>query len=151
MIVRCIVISMAAFCSIVLGACGDGGVVCATEGTTPNYLESLGCETDFRQLASEPIVSTIPGARSLKTVIDQADGDALYFQDSKRLQASLELRERTSLRQRASSSPVPLEQFNAVEYYSPDRRFILGACHAVRKVQGCGCSRYRLTTPRALT
>ena len=37
-------------------------------------------------LASQPLDATIPGARSGKIVLDQYDGDALYFQNSNKFQ-----------------------------------------------------------------
>ena len=48
----------------------------------PDYLKEVGCLDDFEVLASQPLDTTIPGARSGKIVLDQSDGDALYFQNS---------------------------------------------------------------------
>src|SRR5689334_3430735 len=49
---------------------------------SPEYLQRLGCRRDFDALASVPIDANLPGARSVKVVLDQADADALYFQNS---------------------------------------------------------------------
>ena len=46
------------------------------------YLKQIGCAADFEALASEPIDANLPGARSVKVILDQVDGDALYFQNS---------------------------------------------------------------------
>ncbi len=110
-----------------LVACGDDAAeVCEIEGETPEYLQAIGCEGDFAELASQPLVSTIPGARSLKTVLDQADGDKLYFQNSKRYKIHYDF---TSVHLSGNGLPFvgSLQQFNTTEYYSPNRRFVLGA------------------------
>src|SRR6185312_11087425 len=71
-------------------ACGgDGGPAparceVATGAAVPDYLQRLGCDADFAQLASDPLDATLPGARSVKVVLDQLDNDALYFQNSTR-------------------------------------------------------------------
>src|ERR1700740_588427 len=67
---------------------GDPGVV---EGTCqamgdPEFLTRIGCTPDFEALASEPLDITLPGARSTKVVLDQADSNALYFQNSVKYQ-----------------------------------------------------------------
>ncbi len=106
----------------------DSDVVwsCFTKkGDEIDFLPQLGCEDDFQNLASEPMDSSIPGARSGKTVLDRIDGN-LYFQNSKKYQIHWEF-----ARAHLSGGDKPfvdeLGPFNEVEYYSPDRRFILGA------------------------
>ncbi len=115
--------------SLALFGCGDNaaaGEECEIEGSTPAFLQHLGCQGDFEALASAPLVSTIPGALSLKTVMDQADGDQLYFQNSKCYKIHHEF-----ATAHLSGDGLPfvgsLQQFNTTEYYSPDRRFVLGA------------------------
>src|SRR6478609_8681502 len=49
---------------------------------SPEFLKVVGCEGDFQALASEPVTADLPGARSAKVVLDQADSNALYFQNS---------------------------------------------------------------------
>ncbi len=91
----------------------------------PEFTQTLGCEDDFAALASEPVSAAIPGARSVKTVLDRNDAEQ-YFQNSNVYKihwafasAHLSAPERP---------PVPaLAQFNQTEYFSPTRRFILGA------------------------
>lgn len=124
---RTLVLLCAAGLALSLLACDDqAGEVCVIEGEVPDFLLSLGCQEDFAQLASAPLVSTIPGARSLKTVMDQSDNDALYFQNSKTFQIHHDF---ASARLSGDGRPFvgSLEQFNATEYYSPSRRFVLGA------------------------
>ncbi len=123
------IFSAAMLTTAALAGCGDNvGETenCEIVGETPAFLNALGCDSDFAELASEPLVSTIPGARSLKTVLDQADGDALYFQNSKTYKIHHDF---ASAHLSGDGLPFvgSLEQFNTTEYYSPDRRFVLGA------------------------
>lgn len=106
---------------------GDAGWECLIpEGSDPDYAQQLGCLADFEALASEPADASIPGATSVKTVIDRLDGDALYFQNSQRYCVHWEFAS-----EHLSGDGLPivpeLGLFNATEYYSPDRRFLLGA------------------------
>ncbi|MFY0579034.1 PEP/pyruvate-binding domain-containing protein [Cystobacter fuscus] len=120
---------------LLLAACGKSGSpstpaiewTCRAPSATeaPEYLEQVGCETDFQALASEPIDSTLPGARSVKVVLDTADDNALYFQNSTRYQIHYQF---ASTHLSGNGLPIvpALASFNASEYYSPERRFILG-------------------------
>ena len=110
-----------------VAACGgDDGPVCL--GTTSDALvvRDLGCAADFEALASRPLDATIPGARSVKTVIDRFDGDALYFQNSVTYQTHYQF---VSTHLSGNGLPVVplLAEFNTSEYFSPSRRFLLGA------------------------
>jgi pyruvate, water dikinase len=95
-------------------------------GDDPAFVHEIGCDADFDVLASEPPSASIPGARSVKTVVDRLDGDALYFQNSQRYQVHYEF---ASAHLSGNGRPIvpPAAQFNQTEYYAPDRRFILGA------------------------
>lgn len=96
-------------------------------GDAPDFVEELGCAEDFEVLASAPLAGTIPGARSVKTSIDREGGFALSFQNSERYPVHWEfLSEHRSVRQ-GLPRVAELQQFNAVEYYSPSRRFLLGS------------------------
>jgi len=96
------------------------------EGADPDSAAELGCPLDYTTLASEPADASIPGATSVKVVIDRFHDNALYFQNSKRYCVHWDF---ASTHLSGGDSPVvaPLAQFNLTEYYSPDRRFILGA------------------------
>ncbi|MDJ0761816.1 MAG: PEP/pyruvate-binding domain-containing protein [Myxococcota bacterium] len=95
-------------------------------GTTPDYATQIGCAEDFLALASRPLDAAIPGARSTKTVVDRVDGDALYFQNSALYQTHWEF---ASAHLSGNGKPIvpQLASFNTTEYYSPSRRFLLGA------------------------
>lgn len=95
-------------------------------GSDPDSSGALGCLEDYEILASQPTDASIPGATSVKTIIDRADGDALYFQNSKRYCIHWDF---CSTHLSGDGKPIvgELSQFNTTEYYSPDRRFILGS------------------------
>lgn len=92
----------------------------------PDSAGELGCPADYAALASEPADTSIPGATSVKVVVDRAHENQLYFQNSKRYCVHWDF---ASTHLSGGESPIvpPLSQFNLTEYYSPDRRFILGA------------------------
>ena len=98
----------------------------ATEGDETHYVQTMGCRADFDALASEPISASIPGALSVKTVYDRQP-QAQYFQNSVLYPIHWEFASNwLSIPQ--GLPPVPaLGQFNTTEYFSPSRRFILGA------------------------
>jgi hypothetical protein len=95
-------------------------------GSAPDFSNEIGCEADFLLLASAPLDASIPGALSVKTVIDRLDGDRLYFQNSTKYAIHWDF---ASAHLSGEGKPIvpPLSQFNQTEYYSPDRRFNNGA------------------------
>lgn len=107
---------------------GSGGewTCVIAKGSDPNSSNQLGCRADFDALASEPADSSLPGATSIKTVVDRLDKNALYFQNSKRYCIHWDF---ASAYLSGNGLPIvpELSQFNLTEYYSPDRRFLLGA------------------------
>ncbi|MFC1584595.1 PEP/pyruvate-binding domain-containing protein [Fibrobacterota bacterium] len=110
------------------------------EAEDPDFSSSLGCKADFTTMASEPLDASIPGATSVKTVIDLLDGGPLYFQNSKIYQIHWDF---VSANLSGGSKPVvpALAQFNLTEYYSPNRRFVLGA---VTRYDGPGVWAYEI-------
>lgn len=126
-----IVAGLLLFLLLSASACGgeedNGKKRCViNDDKTHDFLESLGCKKDFDHLASEPMDSSIPGARSVKVVIDRMDEDKVYFQNSTKFKIHWEFA-RKHLSGKGKPFVGELEQFNMTEYYSPDRRFILGA------------------------
>ncbi len=95
-------------------------------GEIVDYTAEIGCEEDFVQVASQPLDASIPGAMSVKTVIDRFDDDTLYFQNSNEYATHYEF---VSTNLSGEDLPIvgSLADFNTNEYYSPSRRFILGA------------------------
>ena len=95
-------------------------------GKTAEFATHIGCKADFEALASVPIDTDLPDARSVKVVLDQADGDALYFQNSSKYKIHYEF---ASTHLSGDGLPLveELADFNRTEYYQPDRRFLLGA------------------------
>ncbi|MFO0762142.1 MAG: PEP/pyruvate-binding domain-containing protein, partial [Byssovorax sp.] len=113
------------------GGAGGAAEVCQlkTGDAAPDDLRTIGCLTDFEALASAPIDATLPGARSVKVVLDQLDPahpNALYFQNSVKFKIHYEF---ASTHLSGGDLPIvpTLSEFNTTEYFSPDRRFVLGA------------------------
>ena len=111
---------------VVEGTCQipDSDIVAGT--ATTEYLETIGCSADFQALGSEPIDASIPGARSVKVVLDTADSNHQYFQNSVLYKVHYDF---TSTHLSGNGLPIvpSLAEFNTSQYYQPDRRFVLGA------------------------
>lgn len=103
----------------------EGTCQIAASAMAPDSLRQMQCSADFNALASEPLDATLPGARSVKVVYDTSNG-ALYFQNSQRFQIHYAF---VSTHLSGNGMPVvpTLTEFNTTEYFSPNRRFILGA------------------------
>lgn len=100
---------------------------CAGVTSEDDYAKALGCKGDFEALASEPIDVSVPGARSMKYVLDQLDSDALYFQNSQKYLIHWEFASKWCSVQQGKPPVGALADFNMTEYYAPERRFLLGA------------------------
>jgi hypothetical protein len=99
---------------------------CLLGGESPDYAMSLGCEADFGALADNPYDASIPGAWTVKTVIDRLDHGRLFFTNT--VLYPLHWQFATAHRSGNGLPFVPDQSsFNSTEYYSPDRRFLLGA------------------------
>ncbi len=96
------------------------------EETEPEYTNVVGCWDDFDKVGARPLDGSIPGAVSAKTVIDQASDNTLYFQNSEIYEMHYYF-----CFEHLNGDGLPpigdISTFNATEYYSPSRRFILGA------------------------
>jgi pyruvate,water dikinase len=141
-------------------AAGDAGspdatVAAPTEGTckidsagVPDSVASIDCTKDFEALSSPPLDDSIPGARSGKVVLDQQGGDVLYFQNSNKYKIHYEF---ASAHLSGDGKPIitTLSDFNETEYFSPNRRFLLGAVtyYAGPKVWTLEISPYDTATP----
>ncbi|WP_437736464.1 PEP/pyruvate-binding domain-containing protein [Sorangium sp. So ce1335] len=129
------ILALALLAAALPGACGGSSdepgataEVCerTSEDGSTEFLKRVGCAADFEALASAPVDASLPGARSVKVVLDRADQDALYFQNSVLYQIHYDF---VSSHLSGDALPYvpPLAEFNATEYFTPDRRFVLGA------------------------
>jgi hypothetical protein len=93
---------------------------------TTESLLHIGCSADFQAMGSAPIDASIPGARSVKVVLDTADSNRQYFQNSVLYQVHYDF---ASTHLSGNGLPIvpSLAEFNTSQYYQPDRRFVLGA------------------------
>lgn len=55
------------------------GVCVSVEGEEFDFLTSIGCTEDFERASTEPADSSLPGARSVKIIVDRVDENRLYF------------------------------------------------------------------------
>ncbi len=105
---------------------GDAWACRISTGPSTDYSNQLGCEEDFAALSSLPLDASIAGARSIKTIIDRSDTNALYFTNSRCYPIHWDFA--TQFLSGNGLPPVAdLGTFNSVEYYSPNRRFLLAA------------------------
>ena len=104
----------------VLASCGGGEGLgpCEPQGEPPS-LSQISCREEFDLLATRPLDSSLPGAFTIKTIIDQAQDDAVYFLDT----------ERYPIHQRFAVEHLgwPPGQPFVTEYLYPQRRFLLGS------------------------
>ncbi|WP_437783759.1 PEP/pyruvate-binding domain-containing protein [Sorangium sp. So ce1097] len=107
---------------------GAAGEVCErkSDDEATEFLRRVGCAADFEALASKPADASLPGALSVKVVLDQADQNALYFQNSTLYSVHYAFVS-SHLSGDGPRYVPPLAQFNTTEYFTPDRRFVLGA------------------------
>jgi hypothetical protein len=104
----------------------EGECLIDPDADVPDFAQQITCKADFDALASLPVDASLPGATSAKVVLDQYDDNALYFQNSTRYQIHYDF-----VSEHLSGGDLPLvadlSTFSNVEYYRPDRRFVLGA------------------------
>jgi hypothetical protein len=152
---------------LALAACSKGDDTAAagagtgiTEGqcqldsgaSAPESLGRIGCTADFSVLAAVPLDADLPSARSAKVVLDTADSNHLYFQNSQLYQIHYDF---TSKHLSGNGLPIvpQLAEFNNTEYYSPERRFYLGAVtyYADPKVWALEIAPYDTASAKMLT
>ncbi len=104
----------------------EGACQIADPAAAPDFLESFTCFDDFNELGSLPIDATLPSATSVKVVLDQFDSDHLYFQNTQKYEIHYRF---VSTHLSGNGLPIvpDLGTFNSSEYFTPERRFILGA------------------------
>jgi pyruvate,water dikinase len=100
---------------------------CVATAAAPDFLPQIGCRKDYDLLASLPLDTSIPGAVSVKVVLDQRSNDTLYFQNSKKYDIHWKFASMNLSAGQGKPLVGTLAEFNTTEYFKPDRRFILGA------------------------
>lgn len=107
-------------------AASPDGLCAATGELAPGFLTRIGCRSDFDQLSATPLDAALPGARSLKVIMDLRDGNNLYFQNTNTYPIHWEF---ASKNLSGNGKPIVplLSSFNRIEYFLPDRDFLLGA------------------------
>jgi pyruvate, water dikinase len=125
----------------------------AADAGPPEFLLKTGCMRDFQQVASEPLDSSIPGARSGKILIDLLDKDTLYFQNSNLYLIHFDFA-KAHLNGPGDRAITTIPDFNS-QYFLPEaqRRFLLGAVtyYEGPKVWAVEIAPYDTSTPAMIT
>ena len=90
--------------------CEDAPVAFRTE---------LSCEAELRAQATRPLDAALPGAITIKTIVDRAQDDRVTFQDT----AAYPVHSRFAIEQLGWPPGAPFVD----QYYAPSRRFLLGS------------------------
>lgn len=107
----------ALLCLVIGAAACEARVPC--DPTRQPSRERLSCREEFQAQAARPTDSSLPGAYTVKTVIDQANGDRVHFQDT----TTYPLHKSFAVAELGYPRGVPF----VGEYLLPDRRLLLGA------------------------
>lgn len=99
-------------------ACGEAEAPPCETARAPSRA-SLGCLAAFQAQAARPLSTALPGAYTVKTMIDQADSDRVHFQDT----TAYPLHRAFAVAQLG----YPRDQPFVDEYFLPERRLLLGA------------------------
>lgn len=100
-----------------MAACGGEAGVC--EEAEVAWRARLACEAEFEGLAARPLDAALPGAFTVKTIVDRANGDAVYFMDTE----AYPLHRPFAVEHLQWPAGVPFVE----QYFSPGRRFLLGS------------------------
>lgn len=96
------------------------------EKTTPEFVSTIGCYDDFLSVAAQPMDSSLPGANTVKTVIDLVDDSHLYFQNSDMYKIHYEFASQHLSGTDGLPMILGMDTFEN-NYYTPQRRFLLGS------------------------
>ncbi len=105
--------------ALALAACGgdDGPAPC--EPVRVPFRQELRCAEELAAQGARPLDASLPGAVTVKTIVDRAADDAVYFQDTE----GYPVHRRFAVEHLGWSPGAPF----ADQYLSPGRRFLLGA------------------------
>jgi len=99
------------------GCAADAPAICE-DLAAPSRAE-LRCEDELRAQAARPLDAALPGAITVKTIVDRADGDALHFLDT----TAFPLHSRFAIEHLGWPPGAPFVE----QYFTPSRRFLLGS------------------------
>jgi len=100
-----------------VAGCGGDAAVCEDE-PRPSRPE-LHCEDELRAQAARPLDASLPGAITVKTIIDRADDGAVHFLDTN----AFPLHAGFAIEHLGWPPGTPFVE----QYFAPTRRFVLGA------------------------
>lgn len=100
-----------------VAAC-DSSRPCEITETQPS-LDSIDCQQEFDLQATRPLDGSLPGAVTIKTIIDRADDNAVHFLDTNTYPLHQEFA--------VDHLGWPPSQSFIGEYLFPQRRFLLGS------------------------
>ncbi len=103
------------------GSASDAPPPCDGSGPKPSRA-ALRCEAEFLAQAARPLDSSVPGARTIKTIVDRAAPDpatALHFMDT----TAFPVHSRFATLHLGYPPGTPFVN----EYFSPQRRLLLGS------------------------
>jgi hypothetical protein len=98
--------------------CADPAPAVCDDARLP-FRTALHCEDELQAQAALPLDTSLPGAITVKTVIDRANGDAVYFQDTE----AYPVHSRFAIDQLGWPPGAPFVD----QYVTPSRRFLLGS------------------------
>ncbi|MBK9036728.1 MAG: hypothetical protein IPL61_36675 [Myxococcales bacterium] len=101
-----------------LTACDAPAPVCDDSGPLPAR-EHLACAAEFMAQAARPLDAALPGAFTVKTIIDREDDDRAYFLDTN----AYPLHRPFAVAHLGFPAALPFVD----QYFTPGRRFLLGS------------------------
>lgn len=108
----------AAIIAVAAAACGGEGPAPCEPVRVP-YRTELRCADELASQGARPLDASLPGATTVKTIVDRADEDSTYFQDT----VAFPVHRAFAVRHLGWPPGAPFVE----QYLSPGRRFVLGA------------------------
>ncbi len=100
-------------------ACGDDLPPPRCEPVRVPFRTELGCAAELAAQGARPLDASLPGATTVKTIVDRGDDLATYFQDT----VAYPVHRRFAIEHLGWPAGAPFFE----QYLSPGRRFVLGA------------------------
>lgn len=102
-----------------LTACGDDPAAPTCDPVRVPFRQELHCAGELAAQGARPLDASLPGAVTVKTIVDRAADDAVYFQDTE----GFPVHRRFAIEHLGWAPGAPFVE----QYLSPGRRFLLGA------------------------